>query len=268
MKKYFFRRKINGVLKKVISANKKQNIRKVKHPRMVGYVFDNITTHALVDGWQDGFLLENLNNYLNTKSGMFDGACLDIGANVGFHTIFYSNIFKFVYSFEPNPLTYKLLEINTASYLSDNVEIFNSAISPKIYGDICMSDNDLYNSGKASVVQKTDGFNKISVFNEDDIHGLMGRVNENITFIKIDVEGYGPEVVKTLRELLVTNRPIIGFEVHNHKHFEKIIKELEGIFKGFSDKIAVFDVRNYKSISIDKVKDDFHPMLCIDLSLC
>ena len=39
--------------------------------------------------------------------------CLDVGANIGSHSIFFSNYFKKIISFEPVLRTFKILQINT-----------------------------------------------------------------------------------------------------------------------------------------------------------
>ena len=43
----------------------------------------------------------------------FNGTVLDIGANIGNHSLFFSNYFYKVLSFEPHPKIFKVLAINT-----------------------------------------------------------------------------------------------------------------------------------------------------------
>ena len=51
---------------------------------------------------------------------------LDIGSNVGNHSVFLSDTFKKVLSFEPQVFTFKLLEYNTKNF--QNIEVFNYGI--------------------------------------------------------------------------------------------------------------------------------------------
>ena len=54
---------------------------------------------------------------------------VDIGANIGNHSIAFSKISKKVYSFEAHPRTFEILKFNTDKY--KNIKIFNIGISNK-----------------------------------------------------------------------------------------------------------------------------------------
>jgi hypothetical protein len=52
---------------------------------------------------------------------------LDIGANIGNHSVYFSKYFKSVTSFEPNPKVFKMLDLNT--FELSNVDIYNFGLS-------------------------------------------------------------------------------------------------------------------------------------------
>ena len=63
------------------------------------------------------------------KGRLDKGVILDIGANIGNHTLAFSKISKKVYAFEPNIFVFELLKINTKRL--KNVEIFNFGASDR-----------------------------------------------------------------------------------------------------------------------------------------
>ena len=89
-----------------------------KYPPLALFNYDLIGRHIVCDGFYELALLECLENHvfpkLKTRS-----ICLDIGANVGNHSAFFSPIFDRVIAFEPNLRAFKLLEAN--AMLFENV---------------------------------------------------------------------------------------------------------------------------------------------------
>ena len=58
---------------------------------------------------------------------VFDGIAMDIGANIGNHALYFSDYFRWVHCFEPNPRTFKVLALNAE--LASNITCFNVGIS-------------------------------------------------------------------------------------------------------------------------------------------
>ena len=63
------------------------------------------------------------------EKNIFNSTMLDIGANIGNHSLFFSNYFAKCISFEPNPRTFSVLEIN--SRLVENIIPMNIGLSDK-----------------------------------------------------------------------------------------------------------------------------------------
>ena len=82
---------------------------------------DHIGKQVIIDGFYERFYLENI--VLQVESNVFMYTLMDIGANIGNHSVFSSKYFNKILSFEPQKRTFKLLQLNCLHLL--NVKIFN-----------------------------------------------------------------------------------------------------------------------------------------------
>lgn len=156
---------------------------------------------------------------LNLISSIIDKEIfIDVGANIGNHTLYFRNSFNKIYSFEPHPKTYKLLQLNTEDM--PNIEIFNFGLS-----NLKKKKNILFES-----VQNVagEGFNdennkgrEVLFERFDDLYDFKNL----ISFIKIDVEGNELDVLKSMKKNLENNSPIISleFDMKNFNNNNEII---------------------------------------------
>jgi FkbM family methyltransferase len=156
--------------------------------------------------------MEQFSKYLD-----FTGKILDIGANIGNHTLMFRKYFPNteILSFEPLFYNYELLQKNV-SQLSD-VHIFKVALSDK--HDIIKIDNNFqeFNSGAASV--STTGESVLSI-------PLDALDLTDVSFMKIDVEGWEPQVIRGALKTIQTNRPKIWLEDGTGKTIDYMVREL------------------------------------------
>jgi hypothetical protein len=90
----------------------RQNLK--AHPQLAVFAFDHIGLRINLDGRHEKRTLDLIRNYLESViSGMDRTAALDIGANIGNHSVYFSDLFAEVYAFEPNPRTFSLLKFNS-----------------------------------------------------------------------------------------------------------------------------------------------------------
>jgi FkbM family methyltransferase len=125
------------------------------------------------------------------KPGM---TVFDIGAHVGYFTRLYAKLVGphgKVYAFEPNPHTFCLLKKNTEQL--SNVVLINKGLSTGS-GSSRLFLNKL--EGGDSLFQGTDALSSIHVelISLDQFWNQVGR--PDIGFIKMDVEGAEPDVLK------------------------------------------------------------------------
>lgn len=185
---------------------------------------------------RDYFEIRNLDRakkYMKT-----DGIFLDIGANIGNHTLFFCNECraKKVYAFEPVKKTYKILKRNIVlNQLQDKVITYNSALGQ------CFSKGGIIyaeDSGGNRVKEEAGGEVKIEPLDSFKI--------ARIDFIKIDVEGYEERVLEGARETLRSNRPVIMIEIFddNYSRVDGLLSSL-----GYECELKITDSRDYIYVS-------------------
>jgi FkbM family methyltransferase len=182
-----------------LSQNRKQ---------LVVFSFDYIALRINIDGVYELEELETFFSWISKfRDKVFDGVALDIGANIGNHSLYFSDYFKKVFSFEPIPMTFKILSLN--SELAENITCFNVGVSDceKIsFMDIFPS-----NMGGARITNTSPNYCK--TINLKTLDSLINPL-EDIKLIKIDVEGHEYEVLVGAEKIIKKNNPIILFEQH------------------------------------------------------
>jgi len=148
-----------------------------------------------------------INDYFQKKE---KNNVIDIGAHIGFHSLYFSELFNTVHSFEANDQNYECLKYNTK--LKTNINCYNFAIGEMsshgkiiIPWDFPIKEN--INSGMGYIVSGDDV----------EIHSLDSLKLDNISFIKIDVEGYEYFVLKGAMETLKNNKILLMFELNGHE---------------------------------------------------
>lgn len=166
---------------------------------------------------------------------------LDIGANIGNHSLFYakSKLVRKVYSFEPIKDIYRILKVNVViNKLEEKIETFNLGLSNE-EGKASISNYDKTNLGSTSIVSNNKG--NIIISKLDNIQNSFNKID----FIKIDVEGHEDKVLLGMKQIFIRFNPIIQIEIFS-ENYDKVIK----IFNEINYKVDhVIDSRNYIFIS-------------------
>lgn len=135
-----------------------------------------------------------------------DATALDIGANIGNHSLYFSDHFKRVVSFEPHPRTFKVLSLN--SELADNIVCHNVGLSDQD-GSAILSVLPA-NFGRSSIGESRDAKSvDIKLITLDTFCKF-----ENVKLLKIDVEGHELKALSGAKKLIQEHQPIILFEQH------------------------------------------------------
>lgn len=142
---------------------------------------------------------------------------LDIGANIGLHSIYLSGLAKdgCILAFEPSLATFSFLLINTANI--SNIVPINLAVSDegKIADFFHTSDNaysSLIDTKRKEVISVT----KVPCMRVDDV--VSGLQLNRVDFVKIDVEGLEFEVLKGMVEVMTKHQPVIFCEIYRGKN--------------------------------------------------
>lgn len=146
------------------------------------------------------------------------GIVLDVGANVGSHSINFAKVADVVYAFEPQPRTYYNLCANLLLNLVYNVIPFNRALG-SYNGATQVANLDPTKPNTAMGVQVGNGSQIVPMCTIDSLE--LSPVH----FIKIDVEGYELEVLRGAVETLARENTIVYVEIHKKELIEPI-KEL------------------------------------------
>lgn len=199
--RHFLERNINR-LARSHSARRRQ---------LAVFSFDYLTTQIILDGLYEVDELEIFIQWLQNfdDAEIFNGVALDVGANIGNHSLFFSDYYSAVRAFEPHPLTYKLLSIN--SELVSNVKCFNFGISSAERSASIVVDNR--NMSGAHVVS---GSTAMAVPIElKTLDSVMASTDGlPVRLIKIDVEGHECEALRGAEATIRGSQPIIIFEQH------------------------------------------------------
>lgn len=145
--------------------------------------------------------LDHHTGFLSMLKPYLQGTVLDIGANIGTHTIFYTRYADTILAFEPNPIAYECLEYNLRN---TNAQLYNVAVSDHP-GHIDIIPQGT-NYGAVYTVPGT----KIPTITIDSLN------LEQCNFIKIDVEGDELAVILGAKETILRYKPVMCVEVNEH----------------------------------------------------
>ena len=135
---------------------------------------------------------------------------LDIGANIGNHSLYFANFLKYhkIVAYEPIPRNYYLLIQNLARY--KNVEISTFALSDR-EEKVPMFE---FPPNMGASGYNKDGPLMVSGYPLDAFH------HKDVTFMKIDVENFEEQVLAGAKETINRNKPLILIEDGYNKYAE------------------------------------------------
>ncbi len=164
-----------------------------------------ISTNIILDGIYEGSQLDALARFAFRQLDRATTA-LDIGANIGNHTVYLAGYFSRVVAFEPNPRVADLLRANVMG-LEGTVDVVSLGLSDKPGTlNIAIHEGNLGGSrvtrgpGDTTTEVKT----LDSLTTSHDLH--------NILFIKIDVEEHKDWVIAGAGAPLREHQPVIALE--------------------------------------------------------
>lgn len=231
-------------LKPALNCLKKQQAKaKVKFWTMP---FDAICVAQILHGFYEKNLLSGICELTKDK----DGVALDIGANIGNHTLYLAQEFDYVVAFEPVPRNCWILKANLHLNNIDNVALIERGLSNKNSKMVVNNpDPENTNTPLGEINSDAIGQTIVEVVVGDEQIEQLGLKNK-IRVIKVDVEGHEPEVFDGLRRTIEKHRPIIFWEAFNMVEANKTREILEAI--GYENFYHLTPSR-FKSRTLNKI---------------
>ena len=195
--------------------------------------------------------------------GNLNPVFIDVGANVGQHSLFLSRFCESVHSFEPNPVVRKKLKDNIRLNSVNNIVVHGVGLGvyteslPFYFPKGCNQGTGSFIEGYSQNNEKGDSLLKL----ENGDRYLSQLELEKIDLIKIDVEGFEKNVLTGLRDTINKYRPIITMEYsETTKKSFSCLEELTGLLpEGYkimrivcNDPCwGIFNIPKYKLVNFD-----------------
>jgi len=205
---------LDGLVISILKRRRREFIH--QFPQVACFAFDFISTEIAVRGRFDKEELNCLSSQLFSRMTN-RRICLDIGANIGNHSLVFAEYFDRVLAFEPNPRTFKLLAIN--SELARNIAPYRLGASNK--KGIMTAFEDALNLGATTTSRAISGHREehqkgvISTvhFDVDKLDDFLRESDLNqVDFIKLDVEGHEAAALEGMENILRLSGPIVVME--------------------------------------------------------
>ena len=190
----------------------------------------SISDQAMVDIGGKQYLMRSGDRYIEHIAGDFEpdtvrllkalasdsAVILDVGANIGCTALLFGGLSKAVYAFEPSPTTFAFLERNVVASGLANVFPQNIGLGkesgeyPLTYSPKDKSGGFVSNKTQAGQGHVTE---TIVIRRIDEAVEHLGL--SEISFIKIDTEGFEAQVLQGAERTLAAYQPVIMLEL-NH----------------------------------------------------
>lgn len=222
-------------LRRLLSKNLKDN--KKKYPNTMAILnYDHVSHDIIVDGGYEHKYITVIAQWLQSRK-LKNYLFIDIGANLGNHSIFFSKYFKNTIAFEPHKKIYKLLKFNTEDIT--NIQIFNFGLSDKNKKSLLYTVKS--NFGASTQITNKKAETHLASFRKLD----SLKLKKGADLIKIDVEGHEYNVLKGASNYLKKHSPIILFESGSDCYKNGTTAVIE-ILKKFNYK-KFYSIENFKT---------------------
>src|SRR6056300_436074 len=192
------------------------------------HVGDKIARNGLYEKENLGLLLELLKKITTP-------VVMDIGANIGNHTLAFSTVANKVLASEPLPAVYALLESNVKANHLTNIQTFPFALSDQ------EEEATIYmvkegNVGASSFDKRDDNVEAVTVSKKIGDQVFLETGIKKLDLVKIDVEAHEVYVLRGLKQTLQQHKPIITMEWNDPLTIERLngSDELQFLFKEYS----------------------------------
>lgn len=139
---------------------------------------------------------------------------IDIGANIGLHSVRFAQKFENVFSFEPVSANFECLEKNISIF--SNVKLYKNGLGEIEKKEIISLPKSWDNCGAFSIVDFKDS--REELINEEIQIKRLDDYNFSCDLIKIDTQGFEQSVIKGGLETIKKNKPVLILEIEFKKN--------------------------------------------------
>ncbi len=180
----------------------------------------------------------------NISLGTYDPLILDCGSNIGMSIRFFTELYPHatVVGFEPDPLTFSILEKNTSTL--KNVELHNVALSDKEgYLQFFVNSQSHGSLSQNLFTPSALHSDKTVQVKAELLSNHIKRLNRKVNLLKVDVEGAEQEIFEDLYDtgtLTMVDNIICEFHFALREHPQEHLERLQKILtcSGFEYRIA------------------------------
>lgn len=213
-----------------------QPLKKIKLTTKRGYLLDvfegdSITREIQNKGEYDS---NTLNSLMDVLTAIQPRVCLDVGANVGNHSVLIAKLSKKLIAFEPVKFVFEALQNNLLQNHLDHASAVNFGLSnEQSHTHIFIPENG--NLGSSSLENQDGKGTRIEIQTVvGDAYLKTNVPDAKIDFIKMDVEGHEAMALLGLEDTIRANQPLLLLEWKCRSTAEAFIKH-ELFDKLFSD---------------------------------
>lgn len=191
--------------------------------------FNYIEGDHIATCWKSGYFYEQ-RLLEKIKSLNLNGVYIDVGSHFGNHSIYFDKFCKSnkVISIEGNPSNFNYLNKNIIENNCKNI-LYNEIVSDS-KGDILTMEYNLKNTGNSKVIHdinKINTKNTLTITNITNTLDNLLKNEENITIIKLDIEGYEYKALLGAQSIINRHHPVIITELHHdNSYYNEIINFL------------------------------------------
>lgn len=191
---------------------------------------DYITKEIMISGWYEKPFLALLNLLIGNSDINSDVAyVVDVGANIGNHSLYLSRIVDHVVSVEPNPVCVHLMNASIAINNVKNITVVEKGAG-SLTGTASLSFDAKHTGGGTFLDIEPDTDARRVLVNIDTLDNISNECvpkNASIKLLKIDAEGFEVEVLRGAQALLKLHSPIVAFEAHGLENYLSISEALK-----------------------------------------
>lgn len=183
------------------------------------------------------------------------GAAIDVGANMGAHTMAMAKRYEHVFAFEPQGVLCRLLAANLSDY--KNTTIYHAAVGNN-EGIIHLPEMDYSIPNNFGAVGK-ECFAHIDLETMKTLNMVATQLRiidkceaiqacEKISLIKVDVEGMEREVLEGARQTITKHQPLLYVENDKPKHSKELLDYIYNVlaYKAIWHITPLYNPANFK----------------------